>query len=110
MLRAIVTLGGTAAGLAALLAFKTHAPASAPTALATSTPAGMSPRTGAAAAGGMTGAKMSAGASPAATRMVTGAVANTDHGPMQVQLTLAGKRITKVTVLQRTNDGSESVR
>ena len=29
MLRALVTLGGTAAGLAALLAFKTHAPASA---------------------------------------------------------------------------------
>ena len=27
---------------------------------------------------------------------------------MQVQLTLAGQKITKVTVLQRTNDGSES--
>jgi uncharacterized protein with FMN-binding domain len=27
---------------------------------------------------------------------------------MQVQLTLAGQKITKATVLQRTNDGSES--
>jgi uncharacterized protein with FMN-binding domain len=27
---------------------------------------------------------------------------------MQVQLTLTGQKITKVTVLQRTNDGSES--
>ena len=30
------------------------------------------------------------------------------YGPMQVQLTLTGQKITKVTVLQRTNDGSES--
>jgi uncharacterized protein with FMN-binding domain len=45
----------------------------------------------------------------AAARTVTGKVANTEHGPMQVQLTLAGQKITKVTLLQRTNDGAESV-
>jgi uncharacterized protein with FMN-binding domain len=27
---------------------------------------------------------------------------------MQIQLTLTGQRITKVTILQRTNDGTES--
>jgi uncharacterized protein with FMN-binding domain len=52
---------------------------------------------------------MQAGAgSPAAARTVTGTAANTQYGPMQVQLTLSGTKITKVTVLQRTNDGAES--
>ena len=35
-------------------------------------------------------------------------MANTLYGPMQVQVTLTGTKITKVTVLQRTNDGVES--
>ncbi len=39
----------------------------------------------------------------------TGTVANTQHGPMQVQLVLTGERITKVNVLQRTDDGQESI-
>lgn len=30
------------------------------------------------------------------------------RGPMQVELALAGQKITRVTVLQRTNDGPES--
>ena len=38
----------------------------------------------------------------------TGTVAGTPYGPMQVQLTLTGTKITKVTVLQRTNDGALS--
>ena len=46
-------------------------------------------------------------AAPAA-RTVTGTVANTQYGPMQVQLTLTGQKITKVTVLQRTDAGAES--
>ena len=46
--------------------------------------------------------------SPASARTLTGTVANTQHGPMQVQVTLAGTKITKVTVLQRTDDGAES--
>ena len=44
----------------------------------------------------------------AAARTVTGTVANTQYGPMQVQLTLTGQKITKVTVLQRTDAGAES--
>ena len=54
--------------------------------------------------------KSAAGMSQAATapRTVTGAAASTPYGPMQVQLTLSGTKITKVTVLQRTNDGAES--
>jgi uncharacterized protein with FMN-binding domain len=114
MRRALLTLGGTAAGLAALLSFKTHT-------VAAAAPAPAAPASSAAAASpsaGGTGSSTprstasptaSAGAgSPMMTRTVTGTVANTDHGPMQVQLTLAGTKITKVTVLQQTNDGAES--
>jgi uncharacterized protein with FMN-binding domain len=42
------------------------------------------------------------------TRTLTGTVASTQYGPMQVQVTLAGTRITMVTVLQRTDDGAMS--
>jgi uncharacterized protein with FMN-binding domain len=117
MRRALLTLGGTAAGLAALLSFKTHS-------LAAADPATSAPATSAAG----TSQPMASGASPAAgkatpkasaapkasastqaaTRTVTGTVANTQYGPMQVQVTLAGAKITKATVLQRTNDGAES--
>lgn len=119
MLRAVLTLAGTAAGLAALLSFKTHssaaeaAPAMTPApsqtasatvpVTATSPAAGHSrPAAGAskAAAGGMSQA--------VTARTVTGAAESTPYGPMQVQLTLAGQKITKVDVVQRTNVGSES--
>jgi uncharacterized protein with FMN-binding domain len=124
MRRAVLVLGSTAAGLAALLSFKTHAgtadaapapsPATsqatagsmAPPAAMTSPPAGRS--SAAAKAKTKTAAKSPPPTAPAAARTVTGTVANTQYGPMQVQLTLAGQKITKVTVPQRTNDGSES--
>jgi uncharacterized protein with FMN-binding domain len=48
------------------------------------------------------------GPGPAGTRAVTGTVETTLRGPMQVEVTLAGQKITRVTVLQRTNDGPES--
>jgi uncharacterized protein with FMN-binding domain len=102
MLRAVATLGGTVAGLAALLAFKTHAPADT---TAGSPASVVAPATGATTSAAASSAAMSS----AATRVVTGATVSTQHGPMQVQLTLAGQRITKVTVLQQTNDGGESV-
>jgi uncharacterized protein with FMN-binding domain len=116
MLRAVLTIGGTAAGLAALLSFKIHtgttpdaAAAAAPTVSASSPAA--APASAAAshpAASKSPGASGSAVSASGATRTVTGTVDNTEHGPMQVQLTLAGQKITKVTVLQQTNDGPES--
>jgi len=121
MLRAVLTLTGTAAGLAALLTFKSHpatiaaaAPPAAPTATsgATSSSAPTSVSKSHPAAGkSATPSKSQAAAGnsqAAAARTVTGAVANTQYGPMQIQLTLTGQKITNVTVLQRTNDGSES--
>jgi uncharacterized protein with FMN-binding domain len=109
MRRAVIVLGTTAAGLAALLSFKTHSLA-APAASA-GTPA---PSTGTSSPARSTAGQAASathGASAAASgaaRTVTGTVASTQHGPMQVQVALAGTKITKVTVLQRTDDGAES--
>jgi uncharacterized protein with FMN-binding domain len=120
MRRALLTLGGTAAGLAALLSFKTHSlAAAAPEAASTpSASAGtsqpMASAAGSSSASPAASKKASAAtgkasaSSQASTRTVTGAVASTQYGPMQVQVTLAGTKITKATVLQRTNDGAES--
>jgi uncharacterized protein with FMN-binding domain len=133
MRRAILTLGSTAAGLAALLSFKTHStaaavadPGASPAAASASSSAG--PHTGPASSPAKAKAKAkpraSAGASPMkakasasagtgsgssmATRTITGAVESTMYGPMQVKVTLAGTRITNVAVVQETNDGQES--
>jgi uncharacterized protein with FMN-binding domain len=96
MHRAVLALGGTAAGLAALFSFKAHSlAASAPSTPATS--AAASPATAKSAA-------------PAAPRTITGPVAMTKYGPMQVKVTIVGQRITRVTVVQRTDDGAKSQR
>jgi hypothetical protein len=112
MRRALLTLGGTAAGLAALLSFKTHSlaapgPAASPPAASASTSPPMADGTGSSAASSAA-SHMPGTGGQAAARTVTGTAATTPYGPMQVQVTLAGARITKVTVLQRTNDGVES--
>ena len=115
MRRAIITIGSTVAGLAALLAFKSHPVADAS---AAATPAATPTPTLATGHSGVDGAGKTTSASPPArssapasetTRTLTGTVANTQHGPMQVQVVLTGKQITKVNVLQRTDDGQESV-
>jgi uncharacterized protein with FMN-binding domain len=96
MHRAVMALGGTAAVLAALFSFKAHSlAAAAPSPPAT--PAAASP----------TPAKSAA---PAATHTITGPVAMTKYGPMQVKVTVVGQRITRVTVVQRTGHGAKSQR
>lgn len=130
MRRLLLALASTAAGLAAVLSFKTHSSAAASgdaaAAPAIGTQGSASP---AAPAGNVTGASplsgggtarpastarsapaapKTGGASAATTRTVTGAVANTQYGPMQVQVTLQGRTITGVKVLQETNEGSLS--
>jgi uncharacterized protein with FMN-binding domain len=118
MRRAILALSGTIAGLAMLLSFKSHSTTPNATAAA-GTPGTASPaqaggstsatgsRPGAASPAAPAGQQRSR-TGPAATRTVTGAAASTPYGPMQIQLTFTGQRITKVTILQRTNDGAES--
>ena len=118
MRRAVIVLGTTAAGLAALLSFKSHSLAASDPPASTPPPSTGSPQatasgTGPSSTGSTAGKAASAtpkasAATLAATRTVTGSVANTQYGPMQVRVTLAGTKITEVTVLQRTDDGSES--
>jgi uncharacterized protein with FMN-binding domain len=126
MRRAILTLGSTAAGLAALLSFKTHSsvadvaePGASPaaaSAAATPAPSGTAPaKAKARPAASPMKMKAKASASPmsgsggsTATRTITGAVETTMYGPMQVKVTLEGQKITNVSVVQETNDGQES--
>ena len=49
------------------------------------------------------------GATSSATRTVTGSVAQTQWGPVQVQLSISNGTITKVTVLQYPNGNSRDV-
>lgn len=120
MRRAILALSSTIAGLVLLLSFKTHIPGSTDTGTTAASGsgaagAGSADMAGAGHAGhagrsGHVGRKASK-ARPqhgVAARTVTGTVADTTYGPMQVQLTLAGQSITSVKVLQRTDTGAES--
>jgi uncharacterized protein with FMN-binding domain len=122
MFRVLLAIGGTIAGLAALLSFKSHSGAALPTIAAsagaspgpvatassparTSSPASAPSRP---AAGPSTGPPHP-GSSPAPKQEVlTGQVFQTRFGPMQVQVTLVNHKITMVTVLQETNLGSLS--
>jgi uncharacterized protein with FMN-binding domain len=123
MRRTILTIGGTVAGLAALLAFKSHpvtdvsavgTPGTSPSPTLAAGGGGGADGTSSANGTGMAarsagkGARSATAMASASARTVTGTVANTQEGPMQVQLVLTGKQITKVNVLQQTDDGQES--
>ena len=153
MRRAVLTLGGTAAGLAALFSFKTHAavsdaavapqpgqvssaatpsaaaPAGSPLASPASTPSAPSKTaTSPAPSDGQPGSKASTApaAKPAVTTPAapvstpspasspakgrpaagtfTGPDENTQYGPVQVQITTNGSKVTGVNELQQPDD------
>jgi len=129
MRRLLLALAGTAAGLAAVLSFKTQGSAAASGAMAApqtgtqgsasaaastgststgSTGPKSSGGTAAAQQGGTAGAQQGGTAAAAGAKVLTGAVDNTSYGPMQVQVTMEGRKITGVKVLQETNTGSLS--
>jgi uncharacterized protein with FMN-binding domain len=114
MLRAVLTIGGTLAGVAALLSFKTHP---APTAAAATSPATPAATPTAGHTPGKPAAKSTAGdgnggnggmGDSATARVITGQVISTQYGPMQVQITLTGQKITAAKVLQQTDTGTTS--
>jgi uncharacterized protein with FMN-binding domain len=77
MRRAILAVTATVAGLAALLSFKTH---SSERTVATPQPSATL---------------------PPGEREITGNVANTAYGPVQVQLVVATSKIVKVNILEQ---------
>jgi FMN-binding domain len=106
MRRAILAIIGTVAGLVALLSFKSHVPSLPTAAAGTGAPA---PAPSASSSGGSSGGQpQSAGFAtgvqtnlPADEHAVTGKVANTVYGPVQIQLVVRGSKIVKVSVLQQ---------
>jgi uncharacterized protein with FMN-binding domain len=99
MRRAILAIIGTVAGLVALLSFKSHAP-SVPTA---STGNGGVSSSSSASTNSLGDNFPTAvqGSLAAGERTVTGNVANTVYGPVQIQLVVRGSTIIKVAVLQQ---------
>ncbi|HEX2818825.1 MAG TPA: FMN-binding protein [Streptosporangiaceae bacterium] len=106
MRRVILTIAGTIAGLVALLSFKSHVP---------SVPSASAATTGG--TGGTSSAPSSASSSAAVPgefpmgslaanlakdeTAVTGQVANTVYGPVQIQLIFRSDKIIKVAVLRQ---------
>lgn len=97
MRRVILAVTGTVAGLVALLSFKTHTGQPSTATLAGSGSAsGEASGSGNAAASGAPAAPL-----PAGERAVTGDVANTIYGPVQVQLVVQANKIVKVNILEQ---------
>jgi uncharacterized protein with FMN-binding domain len=126
MRRAVLAFGSTVAGLILLLSFRSHTatPASAGVSAAgtsskSSAGAAGNGSSGGSGGGSMAGSAAAPSASPSAGtgatggtaaggKVVTGDVVNGPYGPSQVAITLSGDKITKVTVLQHTDDGENS--
>jgi len=123
MRRVILTIVGTIAGLVALLSFKSHLPTvpsasvsntGGSTSTGGSSTAGSSSTAGTSGTGGSPAPSSSAatvpgeypmgslaGKLPAGETAVTGHVATTVYGPVQIQLIMRNSKIVKVAVLQQ---------
>jgi uncharacterized protein with FMN-binding domain len=109
MLRAILAIAGTAAGLIFLLSFKTHS-----TSVTTTPPAAVSGTPGASGAasapssdapGTSSPSSSSTGGATATAKTVTGEAADTRYGPVQVKITVKnGKLAAADAVVYPQND------
>ncbi len=116
MRRVILAVTGTIVGLVALLSFKSHVPAIAAATSGTGVSSGGTSGSGSAGSSGSgSGGSSSGGSSSggqgfatgkqtgltADERTVTGNVANTIYGPVQIQLVVKDNKIVKVSILQQ---------
>ncbi len=111
MRRAVLALLSTVAGLVLLLGYKTSPPPTTPAVVADR---GGSGTTGAPGAGSVSGSGSGPTATPSprsgpASRTVTGGVARTRYGPVQVRAVVRAGRVTSVTVLQAPQGNSRDV-
>ncbi|MFE5585655.1 FMN-binding protein [Kitasatospora sp. NPDC056531] len=107
MRRAVVTGAATAAGVVLLLSLKPHQAAGPAPVISSGAGSSGSDSGSASDSGpGSTGASSAPSAAPApassggTTRKISGDTVNTRYGPVQVQVTLAGSRITAVDVVK----------
>jgi uncharacterized protein with FMN-binding domain len=101
MRRVILAVTGTIAGLVALLSFKAHAP-TVPVAATSGTGSGSSASSSSSSARTIPGEFQSvAGPLTAGETAITGKVANTVYGPVQIQLIVKSHKIVKVAVLEQ---------
>ena len=98
MRRVILAVTGTIAGLVALLSFKSHAPT---LAAATGTTGGSSSSSSSSSVPGEFPTGSVSGNSAAGETTLTGHVANTVYGPVQVELVVQDKKIVKVAILEQ---------
>ena len=115
MRRVILTIAGTIAGLVALLSFKSHVPtvpsASVSTTGGSSGTGGTSaPSSSPATVPGEFPAGSLAGTLTAGETAVTGHVATTAYGPVQIQLVMRNGKIVKVAVLQQPMNTANDIR
>jgi uncharacterized protein with FMN-binding domain len=103
MLRAILAIIGTAAGLIFLLSFKTHS-----TSVTTTPPAAISGAAGASAAAsapssdapGTSSPSSSTSGGTATAKTVTGEAADTMYGPVQVKITVKNGKLVAVDAVE----------
>lgn len=113
MKRVLLATLGTIAGVVGLLSFKSHGHAIGPAgalpsaALPGTTTAPSTPNAGSTPNGGGTSASApphpsASGSASAASRTIAGQAVQTPYGVVQIQLTVAGSKITDVSYLQLT--------
>jgi uncharacterized protein with FMN-binding domain len=101
MRRVILAVTATIAGLVALLSFKSHAPT---LAAATGTTGGSSTSSSSSSSSSVPGEFPTGSAAPKLTAgqsTLTGHVANTVYGPVQIQLVVQDSKIVKVAILEQ---------
>jgi uncharacterized protein with FMN-binding domain len=106
MKRIALAIAGTAAGLAALLSFKSHAPLAGRGALPGASLPGTAPSTSApstsAPSRSRSAPSTSAPSTSGATRTIAGQAIQTQYGVVQVQVVVSGNKIKNVSFLQLT--------
>jgi len=101
MRRVVLAITGTVAGLVALLSFKSHSP-TVPVAATSGTVGGSSSSSSSSSSRTIPGEFQSvAGPLTTSETTITGKVANTVYGPVQIQLVVKSHKIVKVAVLEQ---------
>ena len=102
MRRVILAVTGTIAGLVALLSFKSHSP-TVPVAATAGTAGGSSSSSSTSSSSRTIPGEFQSVAGPltAGETTITGKVANTAYGPVQVQLVVKSNKIVKVAILEQ---------